>query len=60
MIHSMTGYGRAQQSLNGRDILVEIKAVNHRYFEFSSRIPRRAASSQNFLGEIPYSWQKAR
>ncbi len=40
MIHSMTGYGRAQQSLNGRDILVEIKAVNHRYFEFSSRIPR--------------------
>ena len=40
MIRSMTGYGRSQQSLHGRDILVEIKAVNHRYFEFSSRIPR--------------------
>lgn len=36
----MTGYGRAQQILNGRDILVEIKSVNHRYFEYSSRIPR--------------------
>lgn len=36
----MTGYGRSQKILNGRDILVEIKSVNHRYFEYSSRIPR--------------------
>ena len=36
----MTGYGRAQQVIDGRDILVEIRSVNHRYFEFSSRIPR--------------------
>jgi uncharacterized protein (TIGR00255 family) len=36
----MTGYGRAQCILNGRDILVEIRSVNHRYFEYSSRIPR--------------------
>ncbi|MBQ7008746.1 MAG: YicC family protein [Ruminococcus sp.] len=40
MIKSMTGYGRAQQVIDGRDILVEIRSVNHRYFEFSSRIPR--------------------
>lgn len=37
---SMTGYGRSQQILHGRDISVEIKSVNHRFFEFSSRIPR--------------------
>jgi len=36
----MTGYGRAQQIIDGRDILVEIRSVNHRYFEFSSRVPR--------------------
>ena len=40
MLRSMTGYGRAQQVLDGKDILVEIRAVNHRYFEFSSRVPR--------------------
>ncbi len=36
----MTGYGRSQKILNGRDILVEIRSVNHRYYEYSSRIPR--------------------
>lgn len=36
----MTGFGRGHQVLNGRDITVEIRAVNHRYYEFSSRLPR--------------------
>ncbi len=40
MIKSMTGYGRSQQIIDGRDITVEIKSVNHRYFEFSARTPR--------------------
>ena len=40
MVTSMTGYGRSQQSIDGRDITVEIKSVNHRYFEFSARVPR--------------------
>ncbi|PWM44218.1 MAG: YicC family protein [Clostridiales bacterium] len=40
MIKSMTGYGRAREVLNKRDITVEIKAVNHRYFEMYARIPR--------------------
>ncbi|MBR1591438.1 MAG: YicC family protein [Ruminococcus sp.] len=40
MLKSMTGYGRAQKLINGRDILVEIRSVNHRYYEYSSRIPR--------------------
>ena len=40
VIKSMTGYGRAQKILNGRDILVEIRSVNHRYYEYSSRVPR--------------------
>lgn len=40
MVLSMTGYGRAEEVLNGRDITLEIKSVNHRYFEYNSRMPR--------------------
>ena len=40
MIRSMTGYGRAQAVIGGRDITVEIRSVNHRYLEFSAKLPR--------------------
>lgn len=40
MLKSMTGFGRMQEVINNREILVEIKAVNHRYYEFNSRVPR--------------------
>ncbi len=36
----MTGYGRAQALSQGMSISVEIKSVNHRYFEFYSKTPR--------------------
>ncbi len=36
----MTGFGRAKKSFENFDITVEIKSVNHRFFEFSSRVPR--------------------
>ena len=41
MIKSMTGFGRAVAETDGYVITVEIKSVNPRYFEFSSRIPRQ-------------------
>ncbi|MCR4925123.1 MAG: YicC family protein [Clostridiales bacterium] len=40
MVKSMTGFGRAQETIDGSLITVEIKSVNHRYFEFSAKIPR--------------------
>ena len=40
MVRSMTGYGHAQATLHGRDISVEIRSVNHKYFDFSVRTPR--------------------
>ena len=40
MPRSMTGYGRAQRLIGDRDVTVEIRAVNHRYYEFSARLPR--------------------
>lgn len=40
MIKSMTGFGRCRTVLHGREISVEIKSVNHRFFEFSCRTPK--------------------
>ena len=40
MLKSMTGFGRAVQETDGYVITVELKSVNHRYFEFNSRVPR--------------------
>lgn len=41
MIKSMTGFGRAEYSDGKRNIIVEIKSVNHRYFDISIKMPRR-------------------
>ena len=40
MVKSMTGYGRARQTLNGRDITVEVKSVNNRYLDTTVKLPR--------------------
>ena len=40
MVKSMTGFGRCETEVNGRRITVEMKSVNHRYFEFSCRTSR--------------------
>ncbi len=48
----MTGYGRAEQVLNGRQIAVELRSVNARYFEYSSRLPRRCAFLEDRLKKL--------
>ncbi len=40
MIHSMTGYGRAVQTLRGREITVELRSVNNRFLDCSVKLPR--------------------
>ena len=40
MIRSMTGFGREQAVVSGREIIAEIRSVNHKFFEFSSKLPR--------------------
>ena len=40
MIKSMTGYGRARQTLGGRDITVEVRSVNNRYLDTTVKLPR--------------------
>ena len=52
MIKSMTGFGRGHAELNGRDITVEIRAVNHRYYEFSCRLPRSYSFAEEKLKSL--------
>ena len=40
MIKSMTGYGRAVETVNGREFTVEVRSVNNRYLDCSVRLPR--------------------
>lgn len=56
MIRSMTGYGRAQMTVDTMNITVELRSVNHRYFEFNSRVPRNYGfldeKLKSFIGSI--------
>lgn len=52
MVRSMTGFGRGHAVLNGRDITVEIRAVNHRYYEFSCRLPRAFSFAEERLKSL--------
>ena len=40
LIKSMTGYGRAVETVNGREFTVEVRSVNNRYLDCSVRLPR--------------------
>lgn len=40
MVKSMTGYGRAEATVNGYTITVELRSVNNRYLDCNVRIPR--------------------
>lgn len=40
MVKSMTGYGRAKETLNKRDITVEVRSVNNRYLDCTVKMPR--------------------
>ena len=37
---SMTGYGKGVAALDGRELTVELKSVNHRFLDVSMRLPR--------------------
>ena len=40
MIRSMTGYGRAKETIHNRDITVELRSVNNRFLDCTVKIPR--------------------
>ncbi len=52
MIQSMTGYGKAERKTDLGTVVVEIRTVNHRFLDFSIRLPR---SLNGFEREIERS-----
>ena len=40
MVKSMTGYGRARETLHQRDITVEVRSVNNRFLDCTVKMPR--------------------
>ncbi len=40
MVKSMTAYGRASAVVDGKEITVELKSVNNRYFDCNIKLPR--------------------
>ena len=40
MIRSMTAFGRARATVGGKDITVEMRSVNNRFFDCSAKLPR--------------------
>ena len=40
LIKSMTGYGRAVETVNGREFTVELRSVNNRYLDCNVKLPR--------------------
>lgn len=47
MIKSMTGFGRSEYSDGERNIIVEIKSVNHRYSDITVKMPRRYSFAED-------------
>ena len=47
MIKSMTGYGRAVETVNGREYTVELRSVNNRYLDCSVRLPRMLSFAED-------------
>lgn len=48
-MESMTGYGRGSAQNDGREIVIEMKAVNHRYLDVTFRTPKNIAFLEDAL-----------
>jgi uncharacterized protein (TIGR00255 family) len=52
MIASMTGYGRGEASAKGLNVAVELRSVNSRFLEVTTRLPRSLSIRENEIKEI--------
>lgn len=52
---SMTGYGRGARIVDGRDLTIEIKSVNHRFLDLAFRMPRSFAYLEDSLRQLMQS-----
>lgn len=49
VIKSMTGYGRAVETVKGREFTVELRSVNNRYLDCSVRLPRMVSFCEDAI-----------
>ena len=47
MVKSMTGYGRALETINGREFTVELRSVNNRYLDCNVKLPRMLSFAED-------------
>ena len=47
MVKSMTGYGRAVETVNGREFTVELRSVNNRYLDCTVKLPRMLSYAED-------------
>lgn len=52
MIKSMTGFGRGEYSVDGKEYTVEIKTINHRYLDITVRLPRQYSFFEEYARKI--------
>src|SRR5690606_15493973 len=52
MVRSMTGFGRGEASRDGKEFTVEIKTVNHRYFDIFVKMPRQISFLEERVREF--------
>ena len=52
MIKSMTGFGRYERTEDGRRLTIEIKSVNHRYFDAAIKLSKSFCAFENNLRNI--------
>ena len=52
MIRSMTGYGRAEKTIDGREITVEMRAVNNRYLDLNVKLPRMFGFAEDAVKSV--------
>ena len=51
----MTGYGRAVETVNGREFTVELRSVNNRYLDCTVKLPRSVSFAEDTVKQKPGS-----
>ena len=56
MVKSMTGYGRAVETVNGREFTVEVRSVNNRYLDCTVKLPRMLSFAEEAVKQAVKQW----
>ena len=59
LVKSMTGYGRAVETVNGREFTVEIRSVNNRYLDCTVKLPRTFSFAEDAVKQAVYIGQRS-